>query len=101
MEDNRERLFRILKKKFETTMIFPLCQFEDCFGDLWGHGLPDSELTEDQKNNRDLWNECRTKILDNAHRQIRNTKTELNMHDVVWKKYALVFTPGNKQERQR
>jgi len=32
----RDRLKKIIGTKFQTTMIFPLSQFESAFGQLWG-----------------------------------------------------------------
>jgi hypothetical protein len=91
-----DRLFKIISKKIKTSMVYPLSQFEILFGDLWGHGLPESELTEVQKENRKKWEECRTSILDNGHRQIRNTRTEINMYDINWKRYTIQLVPkGN------
>ena len=45
----RERLKKIIGKKIETTMIYPLSQFELAFSDLWGGQKPESELTSEEK----------------------------------------------------
>ncbi len=89
----RQRLKSIISKKIKTAMIFPISQFEIEFGYIWGHGLPDSELTEEQRQAREVWQECRKRIFDNGHKQIRNACTELNMHEVVWKRYRTYFKP--------
>ena len=87
----RQRLKNIIAKKIKTTMIFPLGQFEAQFGYMWGHGKSYNELTDEERDNRDKWQECRKKILDNGHRQIKNACTELNMHDVIWHRYNVKF----------
>lgn len=79
-------------------MIFPLSQFEMVFGDLWGHGKPIEDLTDEEHLNRLKWDECRTKILDNGHKQIRNVETELRTYDIIWKRYTTVLTPTQEKE---
>jgi hypothetical protein len=98
MHQYRERLKKIISKKLETTMIFPLSQFEAAFGHLWGNGLEEDELTKDQKMMREKWKECRTNILNCGNTQIRNSNSELNLHDVVWRRYESVLVPVNKTE---
>lgn len=77
-------------------MVYPLSQFEMAFGELWGHGK--DELTEQEKIYRAKWDECRNNILNNGNRQIRNTMTELDMHDVVWNRYKAILVPIKQKE---
>lgn len=46
-----------------TVMIGALDAFERGFGDLWGHKLKESELTEEQKEKRKIWKDIRNEIL--------------------------------------
>lgn len=91
----RERLKKIIGKKIQTTMIFPLSQFEAAFGELWGDKLPDESLTDQQRSMRAKWKQCRDNILNMGNAQIRNAETELSQHDVVWKKYNILLLPVN------
>lgn len=89
----KERLKKIIAKKFDTTMIFPLSQFEAAFGHLWGDQLPEDRLTDDQKVMRGKWKECRNNILNNGNQQKRNAFAELDMHDVTWLRYNTTLLP--------
>lgn len=91
----RDRLKKIIGTKFQTTMIFPLSQFESAFGQLWGHGKDEENLTNDEKMYRAKWNECRNNILNNGNQQKRNAFTELDMHDVIWHGYRVTFLVAN------
>lgn len=105
----RERLKKIIAKKFDTTMIFPLSQFEAAFGHLWGDKLPEERLTDDQRVMRGKWKECRNNILNNGNQQKRNAFAEIDMYDVVWLRYQTTFLPveeynksvNNEQEPQK
>jgi hypothetical protein len=93
----RERLKTIISKKIDTTMIYPLSQFEAAFGELWGNGKDESELTDTERLYRAKWKQCRNNILNNGNQQKRNANAELNMHEVTWLRYQAVFIPvGNK-----
>mgnify|MGYP000367409347 CR=1 FL=1 len=46
--DSRARLFKITSTKVRTAFIGALSSFEQNFGELWGHRLPESELTDEQ-----------------------------------------------------
>jgi hypothetical protein len=89
----RERLKKIIGKKFDTTMIYPLSQFEAAFGHLWGDKLPDEKITDEQKVMRGKWKECRNNILNNGNQQKRNAFAELDMHDVTWLRYKTILIP--------
>jgi hypothetical protein len=89
----KERLKKIIGKKIETTMIYPLSQIEMVFGHLWGHNKPFSALTDDEKVNRGKWDQCRNNILNNGNQQKRNAFAELDMHTITWNRYQVVLVP--------
>lgn len=94
LEDKyKERLKKIIAKKIETTMIYPLSQFELAFGELWGNGLPEDKLMDDERIMRKKWEEVRQRILDCGNRQARNAKAEIEMHDVHWNRYRTTLIP--------
>lgn len=69
---------KILKKRFQTTMIGSLYEFEKIFGYLWGHEKSeDIELTEKEENFLDMWEEARNKILNNGNNQLRKAVSEI------------------------
>lgn len=83
--DDKEQLKVNIKKKIDTTMIFPLSQFEGFFGHLWGHGKLDNELSGEEKVFREKWIQCRRNILDNGNRQKDNCSTEIETYEVSYK----------------
>ena len=87
----RRRLARIVATKHRTTLIGSLSRFEECFGALWGHGLDETELTETQRMWREVWQRCRTGVLDNGNQQLRALEKELEQYEVEWLRYRAVL----------
>lgn len=70
---------QILTKRFQTTMIGALFEFEKTFGYLWGnHKTEDEELTEKEENFLDLWEETRNRVLNNGNNQLRKSLAEIS-----------------------
>jgi len=92
----RERLKKIIGIKINTTMIYPLSQFEAAFGHMWGHGKNENELTGDEKVLAAKWEECRTNILNIGNQQLRNASRELDEHDICRKRFETVFLTGDR-----
>lgn len=91
-QDSRDRLKKIAHKKFKTCFIFALNEFEDKFGlSIWGHGLADDQITEEQKANRVIWKEVRKHILDKGNTQSRALGMEIDLHDIEFKGYCIKF----------
>jgi hypothetical protein len=88
-ERSKERLKKEVRKKIQTTMIGALSKIEDHFGYLWGHG--EDQITREQEEYKYMFEELRTKILDNGNAQIRNIESEIDTYDVVWNKYHLTL----------
>ncbi len=87
----RDRLKKIIAKKFDTTMIFALSQVELAFGSHWGHGKPFEQLTDEEKVNYNKWRQCRNNILNQGNTQKRNAYAEIDMYDVVWLRHQTTF----------
>jgi hypothetical protein len=90
LENCKARLVKIITKKMETIMIGSIAAFEENFGFLWGYNK-DSPLTKEEKTLRDLWENTRTKILDNGNHQIRAIYSEVSNHIVSWNRYHMDF----------
>lgn len=94
-DDSKTRLKRIAAKKFRTCFIAALAEFENVFGlEVWGHQLPDNELTSQQKANRDRWEQVRKNILDKGNAQLRSLGMEIDLHKVNFEGYRMTFTGG-------
>lgn len=90
-EHSKKRLMQNLRRKFNTTMIGALAQFEESFGELWGHGLALDELSKDQMYYRKKWEEVRTNILNNGNNQARAADDEIAQYTLTWNKYRTEF----------
>lgn len=85
---SKARLIKILEKKLKTSFIGALSQFEEFFGRaLWGHGKDDEDRTQDEKEFYEMWQQCRTNILNNGNNQIRAIENELQQYEVSWQRY--------------
>ena len=68
----------ILNKRFQTTMIGALSEFEKSFGYLWGIDKDENkELTEKEEKFLDLWEDTRNRILNNGNNQLRKAVSEI------------------------
>lgn len=98
-ESSRKRLLTILKKKLQTSFIGPLSQFENYFGELWGHGKDPSERTPEEQKWFETWEMVRTEVLNNGNNQLRAVQSELLQYTMVWDGHKAVFTTkGNEDE---
>ncbi len=91
-KDSRDRLKKIAYKKFRTCFISALAEFEDTFGPyLWGHNLPNEQLTQEQITNRVRWDKVRKNILDKGNTQSRALGMEIDLHSVEFEGYRMDF----------
>jgi len=91
LDESRKRLDKIMSQKMRTTFIGAIAVFEEVFGFMWGHQLPEEELTDQQKMMKDLWEEARTRILNKSNNQLRAVRSELNNHMVHWNRHHVDF----------
>lgn len=70
----------ILKKRFQTTMIGALFEFEKYFGYLWGQEKEDHELTDKELEFLDRWDFTRNQILNNGNNQLRKAIADLDKY---------------------
>lgn len=92
LEASRKRLLRIIQKKITTSFIGALAKMESFVGTtLWGHGKDECECTPDQLAWRDIWEECRTEILNNGNNQLRAVETEFEQYTIKWNRYQTVI----------
>lgn len=74
----------ILTKRFQTTMIGALFEFEKAFGHLWGQDKDDEDLTNKELEFLDKWDIVRNQILNNGNNQLRKAISDLG-HSVKYK----------------
>ena len=99
-DSSKKRLLNNIKKKFDTTTIGSLAIFEEFFGELWGHGLRYNELTEEEKEWREDWNEARTKILDLGNSNLRASQSEISQYTIAWNRYVTNFIIKNQDNEE-
>jgi hypothetical protein len=64
-----------LKKRFQTSMIGSIARIEDYFGFLWG--IDKDKISHIEEQNKNLWEELRTEILNHCNYQMRLALDEL------------------------
>lgn len=87
----------ILQKRFQTTMIGSLFEFEEAFGYLWGQDKEDNELTEQEQRFRDQWENTRNQILNNGNNQLRKCINDLSNINSSNKQYSYKFYNNNRK----
>ena len=91
----QSQLTRHVTKKIKTTMIGALDSFEKAFGEVWGHDEEQGNLTDDQLDMRELWEEVRTEILDRGNAQMRDAEDEISQYTLKWNKFNTEFIVRN------
>ena len=99
-QSSKKRLLNNIKNKFDTTTIGSLAIMEEFFGELWGHGLRYNELTEEEKEWRETWDEARTKLLDLGNSNLRASQNEISQYTISWNKYVTNFIVVNKDDKE-
>ena len=90
--DNLQK--NVLTKRFQTTMIGALFEFEQNFGYLWGLDKDERELTDQQEKFRSLWEDTRNQILNNGNNQLRKCLSDLEKLDTNNIKYNYNLKKG-------
>lgn len=86
----------ILTKRFQTTMIGALFEFEKHFGHLWGQQkYEDEQLTDKELQYRDIWDDVRNKILNNGNNQLRKCLSDLKPQNVQY--HYRFYKKGNDE----
>jgi transcription termination factor Rho len=93
-EVSKDSLFKSCKKKIQTTMIGALDTIEKRFGFLWCFEN-EEELTTEQKQMKDIYDEIRATILDRGNTQIRNLEAEFSGYEVQKKRYQINLPVSN------
>ena len=72
----------ILRKRFQTTMIGALYEFEKSLGYLWGaNKSEDEELTDKEEQFLDMWEETRNRVLNTGNNQLRKAISEIKKNN--------------------
>ena len=98
-QNSKKKLLRAVETKFKTAFIGALNQFEKKFGFLWGHGKPDNELTQNEKDFREIWEEARAEVLNNGNNQLRASQEEIAEYTMERNKYELNLTVKPRSNR--
>jgi hypothetical protein len=86
---SRQKLLRVVGRKFRTCFVGDLARFEKHFGSLWGHGKQVEDCTAEQLVWREVWQMCRQEIFDNGHQQLSATQAEVSEYNVSWNRYHM------------
>lgn len=95
-ENSKSRLKTLVEKKFTTVIIGALAKFEERFGEIWGHGEYEEDMTESQKKQGEMWEMVRTDILNNGNAQMRAAMNEIDQYTMTWDRYQTDFIIRNQ-----
>jgi hypothetical protein len=88
----------ILGKRFQTTMIGALFEFEKTFGYLWGQDKNEEDLTDNELDFLDRWDFVRNQILNNGNNQLRKAISDLDIAAGNILKYNYRFNNNKKED---
>jgi hypothetical protein len=97
----RDEQKTLLTKRFQTTMIGALYEFEKAFGYLWGQNKNPDFLTENEEDFRDRWEDVRNQILNNGNSQLRKCLIDLdrlNNNQYHYKLYNKKYKGNNYED---
>jgi hypothetical protein len=98
MNKYKKFLLHTVETRFKTIMIGSLARIEDYFGYLWGHGK--DELTDRQKEFKNLWDELRNEILNHGNFHIRKGLDEVeDVLEANNNRYEYKFYVEDQQRR--
>jgi hypothetical protein len=87
----------LLRKRFQTTMIGAIFEFEKAFGYLWGQNKNPDFLTEIEDDFRYRWENVRNQILNNGNSQLRKCLVDLENINGDNKYHYKFYKKGNKR----
>lgn len=90
-EVSRKRLDKIISTKIRTTFIGAIAAVEEYMGFLWGSGKDPDDLTAEEAKISELWEQVRTRILNNGNTQLRAASNEIANHVISWNRYHTEF----------
>lgn len=76
------RLLQLVSRRIRTSFIGALDRFEHHFGTLWGHGKREVDCTGEELWWRQVWEMCRTEVLNVGNGQIRASESDASEFDV-------------------
>ena len=88
-EVSKNRLKELAIKKMKTCFIGSIAKFEEFFSFLWH--TDEGELTEEQKYMLELWEKCRTEVLNNGNNQLRALLKEIDNQTIEWNRYKITL----------
>jgi hypothetical protein len=92
-----EEYKELLRKRFQTTMIGAIFEFEKAFGYLWGQDKNPDFLTEIEDDFRYRWENVRNQILNNGNSQLRKCLVDLENINGDNKYHYKFYKKGNKR----
>ncbi len=96
MNNDKQQLIYNIEKRFKTTMIGSLAQFEKRFQHLW----EDENIDEDRREYySELWQDTRDEVLNNGNHQSRSALKDLKTYlfpNTIKNNYKFYFKEGDE-----
>lgn len=83
-DSSKRKLKQEVNRYITTSFIGALASVEKYFGKLWGQGKADEDCTEAENAWFDVWEQCRTEILNKGNNQVRMADSKVEEYGVSW-----------------
>ena len=100
----KEKIKKTARTSILTSVIGALSDMEEFFGAVWKHGAHYDKLTEQEKDLRDRWMDCRDSILKRGNNSIRILEREINkcvISDYPINKYQTILKNNKENQNGR
>lgn len=81
------KMRKCISTSLKTTAVGSIAIFEENFGHLWGEGVPEDQLTEEQKLYKERWQETRSQIFDRCRQSEEIALSTLDKFSIKKKTY--------------
>lgn len=92
---SKQRLKSTVDTRIKTAMIGSLSSIEKHFGKLFGYN--EENLTPQQKEWKNIFEEMRSEILDKGNAQIRAFESDLSSYDVTFNRFTVTLLPIDRR----
>ena len=88
-QESKNQLINVVEKRIKTTMIGAIATIEESLSCFWK--TEEGSMNEEQKQIYNIFQDMRSKILDNGNNQIRLLEKDVDNFNIEAKKYHISF----------
>lgn len=92
---SKDKLQKVIKTKMKTSFIGALSAVELSFEELWKINPSDDDYDIKEKQYwKNIWEKCRSEILNNGNNQLRSVESEIDQYSVSWNGHVRNYSIG-------